>query len=232
MSAPKSVPPCPICKSEHLITENGQSDRSSASTVKRAGKSMGKEAKQSAQIDGTRKRYQPATRCPLPEHVFKFKALIVDHNIISQKLMQKTLEKLGLSSDQAQAPEDGLSMYLDDPMKYTVVCINPMFHRGVRGLDLMSLIRKFECLNSIPPCFLVCTDGSRAVSMGRTITREMVIDCGVDLVLPGYCFMIPLYDALAGIQQRPVWCNKPDLLRKVDVQEIASLPTRSPTSGV
>src|SRR5690242_17898 len=157
--------------------------------------------------------------------------------------MQKMLEKLGISSDQAKAPEDGLCMYQDDPMKYAIVCIDrmsassssyfskcadvspaAMFHQPVRGLDLMRLIRNFENLNKIPPCFLICTDGSRAVSIGRSVTAEMVVNCGVDLILPWYRYMIPLYDALAGIQERPEWCDRPEVVTKVEIQETTAQP--------
>lgn len=165
--------------------------------------------------------------------------------------MQRTLEKLGMSSDQAKAPEDGLRMYQDDPMKYAVVCVDRMsasssscylkfadvspaaiFHQPVRGLDLMRLIRNFESLNNIPRCFLICTDGSRAVSIGRSVTTEMVVDCGVDLILPWYRYMLPLYDALARTQKRPEWRDRPEVLTKVDVQITATQPIKASISEI
>lgn len=126
-------------------------------------------------------------------------------------------------------------MYQNDPMRYAVVCVDctsatlmgcavrfadtlsiARLYDTVRGVDVLRLIRNFESLNNIPPCFLICTDSSRNLDLGRHVTKEMVMASGVDITLPCFYYMLPLYDALAGIVERSEWHGRHECMTKVD----------------
>lgn len=92
-------------------------------------------------------------RCPLPDHVLNSRALIINDNLINQKvnisdavekrsrlllksvqqIMQKFLEKLGLVTDQVSDPAEGLSTYQADPMRYGLVLVERMWKAYGKG---------------------------------------------------------------------------------------------------
>ncbi|KAF2633268.1 hypothetical protein BU25DRAFT_405189 [Macroventuria anomochaeta] len=161
----------------------------------------------------------PRSWCPLPEHLSKSTALIVDHNAINRKIFSRWLEKFDIPSDQATRPDQGLYMYQSDPMKYDIVCVDPMPSRTVTGLAVLHMIRSFERTNNVPPCFLICTNNSRTMDMGR-ISVQTVMDHGVDWIAPWHGLRLPLHDALAGIKERSAWLDRPDVMTKVWIPEI------------
>lgn len=80
-----------------------------------------------------------------------------------------------------------------------------MRHETVTGIDAYRQIRLFERTNDVPPCFLIASDGARAILINLNELRQKVVYSGVDCVLPWYSYTLPLYDALAGVKKRTFW---------------------------
>lgn len=89
-----------------------------------------------------------------------------------------------------------------------------MRFQTVSGIDVLRMIRTFERINNVPPCFLMCTDGARSILMGH-VSSQLVMDCGVDFIVPWYRAADPLYDALAAMRERSSWRDRPIVLTGV-----------------
>ncbi|KAF1926647.1 uncharacterized protein M421DRAFT_422611 [Didymella exigua CBS 183.55] len=179
-----------------------------------------------------RKRWPADIRCPLPDHVLRSWRLLVDHNFINLKIMQATLRRIGCGSDTVSTPEEAILTYQNDPMKYNVVIMDPMRHHSVTGVDAFRQIREFESANGVPPCFLIASDGARSILMNLNGLRQKVLDSGVDCVLPWYQHMLPLYDALAGLEERPAWDRSRVVTRDSIAENTMGLGTAKSGQGI